>query len=246
MEFLRVRPNPSHANLNKDRSMDETTARQLIVEHCLKMNALGINQGTSGNISLRFGEGLLITPSGIPYEALKPQDVAFMRRNGEYEGKLAPSSEWRFHRDILMTRPEVNAVVHAHPSYCTALSIVGRGIPAVHYMIAAALGDIRVAPYATFGTEELSKNALGALDGRFACLLAHHGMIALGLTLPRALWLASEVETIARQYVLALQIGEPKVLPEDEIRRVIKRFQSYGMKDKPKESPGENSSENAV
>lgn len=226
--------------------MDETTARQLIVEHALKMNALGINQGTSGNISLRLKEGLLITPSGIPYETMTPQDVVFMRSNGECEGKLAPSSEWRFHRDILMTRQEVNAVVHAHPSYCTALSIVGRGIPAVHYMIAAALGDIRVAPYATFGTEELSKNALKALDGRFACLLAQHGMIALGITLPRALWLANEVETLARQYVLALQIGKPKVLSEGEIRRVIERFQTYGMKNSPKESPGENPSENAL
>lgn len=226
--------------------MDEKTARQLIVEHALKMNALGINQGTSGNISLRLKEGLLITPSGIPYETMTPQDVVFMRSNGKCEGKLAPSSEWRFHRDILMTRPEVNAVVHAHPSYCTALSIVGKGIPAVHYMIAAALGDIRVAPYATFGTEELSKNALKALDGRFACLLAQHGMIALGITLPKALWLANEVETLARQYVLALQIGKPKVLSEGEIRRVIERFQAYGMKNSPKESPGENSSENAL
>ena len=211
--------------------MDETPARQLIVDHCLKMNALGINQGTSGNISLKFKDGLLITPSSIPYEALRPQDIVFMRMDGGYDGEIPPSSEWRFHRDILVTRPEVNAVVHAHPSYCTALSIVGRGIPAVHYMIAAALGDIRVAPYATFGTEELSKNALKALEGRFACLLAHHGMIALGPTLPRALWLANEVETLAHQYVIALQIGKPKILPEDEIRRVVERFQSYGMKE---------------
>ncbi len=226
--------------------MEEAKARRSVLEHGQKMNALGINQGTSGNLSLRFGEGLLITPSGIPYEEMTPEDVVFMRMDGSYEGRHAPSTEWRFHRDILATKPEVNAVVHAHPAYCTALSIVWRGIPAVHYMIAAALGDVRVAPYATFGTEELSKNALKALEGRFACLLAHHGMIALGLTLPRALWLANEVETIARQYTIALQIGEPKVLPEDEIRRVIERFQSYGMKDKPKESPGENSSENAV
>ena len=226
--------------------MEEAKARRSVVEHGQKMNELGINQGTSGNLSLRFGEGLLITPSGIPYEEMTPEDVVFMRMDGSCEGRHAPSTEWRFHRDIMAVRPEIQAIVHAHPTYCTALSIVGRGIPAVHYMIAAALGDIRVAPYATFGTEELSKNALKALEGRFACLLAHHGMIALGPTLPRALWLANEVETIARQYTIALQIGEPKVLPEDEIRRVIERFQSYGVKDKPEESPGENSSENAV
>jgi L-fuculose-phosphate aldolase len=226
--------------------MEEAKARCSVVEHGQKMNALGINQGTSGNLSLRFGGGLLITPSGIPYDEMTPEDVVFVRMDGSYEGKLAPSSEWRFHRDIMAPRPEVTAVVHAHPAHCTALSIVGRGIPAVHYMIAAALGEIRVAPYATFGTEELSKNALEALKGRFACLLAHHGMIALGPTLPRALWLANEVETIARQYTIALQIGEPKVLPEDEIGRLIGQFQSYAVKDKSKENPGEDSSENAV
>jgi len=211
--------------------MDEAEARRLIVDLGLKMNALGINQGTSGNLSLRFGDGLLITPSGVPYEAMAPEDVVLMRMDGSYEGKRAPSTEWRFHRDILATRTEVNAIVHAHPSYCTALSIVGRGIPPVHYMIAAVLGEIRVAPYATFGTEELSKNALEALKGRFACLLAHHGMIAMGPSLPRALWLANEVETLARQYVIALQIGEPKVLPADEIERIIQKFMSYGIKE---------------
>jgi L-fuculose-phosphate aldolase len=211
--------------------MEEAKARQSVVEHGQKMNALGINQGTSGNLSLRFKEGLLITPSGIPYEEMGPEDVLFMRMDGSYDGRHHPSTEWRFHRDILAVRPEVHAVVHAHPTYCTALSIVGRGIPPVHYMIAAALGDIRLAPYATFGTEELSKNALLALEGRFACLLAHHGMIALGPTLPRALWLANEVETLARQYTIALQIGEPKVLPQDEIERVIQKFMPYGIKE---------------
>ena len=212
---------PSPASLKKRRS---------IIAACLEMNARGINQGTSGNISLREGEGLLITPTSMPYETMKPGDIVKMRLDGEVVGAGRPSSEWRFHLDILRERPDVNAVVHAHPSFCTTLAIMERGIPSIHYMIAAAGGDsIRCAPYATFGTAELSANAVEALKGRKACLLAHHGMIAVGASLASAMWLAVEVETLARQYVNCLQIGDPPLLSSLEIENVINRMSTYGL-----------------
>lgn len=206
--------------------------RREIVETCRAMNARGINRATSGNVGARCGDRLLITPSGLPYDAMSPEDIVAMPLEGDtgrYEGALAPSSEWRFHRDILRARPEVGAVVHTHSTYATALAICGREIPAVHYMIAAAGGPtIRVAPYATYGTAELSANALAALEGRSACLLANHGVIATGPDLQRALWLAGEVETLAEQYYLAQTLGVPRVLPDDEIARVVEKFKSYG------------------
>ncbi len=211
---------------------EEQQLRQGIIDTCLAMNAQGINQGTSGNVSARHGKAMLITPSGIPYEELKPADIVAMSLQGDdgaYEGKLAPSSEWRFHLDIMAARPEVGAIVHTHSTYATAMAICGLEIPAVHYMIAAAGGPtIRIAPYATYGTEELSQNALQALVGRSACLLANHGVIATGANLQRALWLAGEVETLARQYVLARALGSPTVLPDDEIAVVVEKFKSYG------------------
>ncbi|MEO3430484.1 class II aldolase/adducin family protein [Pelagibius sp. CAU 1746] len=211
---------------------EEQNLRQEIIQTCLAMNHQGINQGTSGNVSARHGKTMLITPSGIPYEALKPADIVAMPLDddyGAYEGKLAPSSEWRFHLDIMAARPEVGAIVHTHSTYATAMAICGFEIPAVHYMIAAAGGPtIRVAPYATYGTKELSRNALQALEGRGACLLANHGVIATGPGLQRALWLAGEVETLARQYVLARSLGKPVVLPEEEIAAVVEKFKSYG------------------
>jgi len=207
---------------------DEERLRRDIVDRCRELNTSGLNQGTSGNISARCGEGLLISPSGVPYEHLTPEMVVPMDMEGTWEGRLRPSSEWRFHRDILRSRPEVGAVVHAHPPYATALAIRRLDIPAVHYMVAVAGGDsIRCAPYATFGTEELSRVALEALEGRSACLLANHGIIATGRTLGHAMWLAVEVETLARQYVLALQIGGPVLLDEAEMKEVFQRFASY-------------------
>src|SRR3954453_17366287 len=175
--------------------------RQSIIEACRSMNRSGINQGTSGNISLRHESGLLITPTSVPYEAMQPEQIVYMGRDGTFDPAQHPSSEWRFHLDILNARPEVNAVVHAHPPYSTILAIMGLEIPPVHYMIAVAGGDsIRFAPYATFGTQELSEHAVRALEGREACLLEHHGMIAVGASLSKAMWLAVEVETLARQY----------------------------------------------
>jgi len=190
---------------------------------------LGLSQGTSGNVSVRHGDGFLVSPTGIPAEALTPDDIVPMTFAGTWTHRLAPSSEWRFHRDILARRPEIGAVVHAHPTYCTAFALCGRAIPAVHYMIAAVGGPtIRCAPYAPYGTEELSALALTALEDRAGCLLANHGMIATGPTLEKALWLAVEMETLARQYAVALQVGAPVILPDEEIAKTVERFKTYG------------------
>jgi L-fuculose-phosphate aldolase len=206
--------------------------RQSIIDACLRMNASGINQGTSGNISLRHGDGMLITPTSTPYEAMKPEHIVYMHLDGNHDPAQRPSSEWRFHRDILKARPEAQAIVHAHPPYSTMLAIMGMEIPPVHYMVAVAGGDtIRCAPYATFGTQELSEHAVRALEGRTACLLAHHGMIAVGPSLPKAMWLAVEVETLARQYHGCLQIGTPPLLPKEEIEKVRVRMAGYGHAD---------------
>ncbi|ANW00549.1 class II aldolase/adducin family protein [Bradyrhizobium icense] len=203
--------------------------RQSIIDACLRMNALGINQGTSGNISLRHGDGMLITPTSTPYEAMKPEQIVYMHLDGNHDPAQRPSSEWRFHRDILKARPEVQAIVHAHPPYSTMLAIMGMEIPPVHYMVAVAGGDtIRCAPYATFGTQELSEHAVRALEGRLACLLEHHGMIAMGVSLAKAMWLAVEVETLARQYHGCLQIGTPPLLSKEEIEKVRLRMAGYG------------------
>jgi L-fuculose-phosphate aldolase len=212
--------------------MNESEKRQAIIDACRRMNALGINQGTSGNISVRHGDGLLITPTSTPYETMKPDQIVFMKMDGSHAPTRRPSSEWRFHLDILRARKEAEAVVHAHPTYCTILAIMGREIPPIHYMIAAAGGDsIRCAPYATYGTPELSQHAVKALEGRLACLLDHHGMIAIGSSLEKALWLAVEVETLARQYHGCLQLGEPPLLSKDEIERVRRKMSGYGLAD---------------
>ncbi len=211
-------------------STNDRIERQSIIDACRQMNALGINQGTSGNISLSHGDGMLITPTSTPYDIMQPDQIVFMKLDSAPGAGQRPSSEWRFHRDILKARTEVNAVVHAHPPYATMLAIMGREIPAVHYMIACAGGDtIRCAPYATFGTEELSRHAVAALEDRSACLLAHHGMIAVGTSLAKAMWLAVEVETLARQYHGALQIGTPPLLSKTEIENVRARMAGYGI-----------------
>jgi L-fuculose-phosphate aldolase len=208
----------------------EQVKRQSIVDACRQMNTLGINQGTSGNISLRHGEGMLITPTSVPYDTMQPDQIVFLKLDGPPAAGQRPSSEWRFHRDILNARPEVNAVVHAHPPFSTVLAIMGIDIPPIHYMIACAGGDtIRCAPYATFGTEELSRRAVTALEDRSACLLAHHGMIAVGTSLAKAMWLAVEIETLARQYHGCLQIGTPPQLAKIEIQNVRARMAGYGV-----------------
>jgi L-fuculose-phosphate aldolase len=207
----------------------ETAIRRSIVEACREMNALGINQGTSGNISVRWRDGLLITPSGLPYEHMTAEDIVPMRLDGAYDHHRAPSSEWRFHCDIMHARGDVGAIVHAHPIYATAFAMCRKEIPAVHYMIAAAGGPtIRCGGYASYGTAELSDIAVAALEGRNACLLANHGMIATGADLDNAIWLAVEVETFCRQYAAALQIGRPHILPDEEIARTVEKFRTYG------------------
>ena len=194
---------------------DELEQRRDIIAACLWMNSSGLNQGTSGNISVRYGDTMLISPSGVPYEQLEPEDIVAMTLTGEYgsyeaKGNNIPSSEWRFHLDIMRARPDVGAIVHTHSLYATTLGCCRKDIPAVHYMIAASGGpNIRCSAYATYGTAELSTVALAALEDRTCCILANHGMIATGPTLAKAQWLAVELETIAKQYYLTLCIGGP-------------------------------------
>ncbi len=210
---------------------NELAVRRSIIKASLTMNAHGINQGKSGNISVRFGKGLIITPSGLPYEEMEPEDLAYMPFDGEYgawKGPYAPSTEWRFHVDILQARSDANAVVHCHSLYATVLAICGKEIPAIHYMIAGAGGPtIRCAPYATFGTKELSVNALAALEGRNCCLLSNHGTISVGADLYHTLVLAEELENLAKQYYLAEQMGGARILPDEEIANVMERTKNY-------------------
>ncbi|MCH2396049.1 class II aldolase/adducin family protein [Oceanibaculum sp.] len=207
--------------------MSDLELKQALIAACRRMNDLGINQGTSGNASIRLpdGSGLLVTPSSLPYEAMTPEDIVTLDWEGKPTGSRRPSSEWRFHLDILKARPDAGAVLHTHSMFATTLACLGRGIPAFHYMVAVAGGaDIRCSPYATFGTQELSAHAVKALEGRKACLLGNHGMICLEEDIGKALALAVEVETLAAQYWRALQIGEPILLPADEMARVLERF----------------------
>ncbi len=218
----------------------EIELRKEIIRTGIRMNELGINQGTSGNISVRWQEGILLTPTGIPYEELNPEDICYQNWEGEVEGRLERSSEWRFHLAIQKNRKDVNAVVHTHSNHATALAIQEMEIPAIHYMVAAGGGpNIRCAPYATFGTKELSQHALKALENRKCCLLAHHGVIATGSSISKALWLAGEVETLAKQYLLILSTGkEAKLLSGDEIERVRIKMSDYGLKTRDQKNSG--------
>jgi len=210
--------------------MDDMNLRRDMVATCRRMNELGINQGTSGNLSVREGDHILITPTSLPYDEMQPDDIVRMEFDGQYTGRH-PSSEWRFHRDILAARREVNVVLHCHSSFATTLACLHRGIPGFHYMIVVAGGaDIRCAPYATFGTQALSDVAVAALANRKACLLGQHGQIALGGTMKSALYLAVEVETLARMYVQALSLGEPPILSNEELDKVMKQMRDihYG------------------
>lgn len=201
-----------------------------VVETARAMNAAGINQGASGNVSARRkdGQGIWVTPSAVAYDAMTASDVVAMDWDGRWRVRREdrrPSSEWRFHLDILRARPEFGAVVHAHPVNATALAVHGRGIGPFHYMVALAGGrDIRCAGYATFGTSELSAQVLAALADRRACLMAHHGMVACGRDLGAALALAVEVETLAAQYVAACQLGSPPELSDAEIDAVLEKI----------------------
>lgn len=194
-----------------------------------KMAHNGLNKGTSGNASIRLDDGILITPSGVPPEQLTAGSMVYVDWQGVPEAGKKPSSEWRFHLDILLARPEVQAVVHCHSMFATTVACMGRSVPPFHYMIATVGGDdIRCAPYALFGTQALSYSAVAALQDRKACLLAHHGMIAIGNSLPQAVAIAVEVENLCEQYWRLLQLGEPGLLTPEQMREVHVQFKGYG------------------
>ncbi|MCG8381155.1 MAG: class II aldolase/adducin family protein [Gammaproteobacteria bacterium] len=199
------------------------TAAQMLAEQ-------GLSPGTSGNVSSRYKNGMLITPSGVNYAALTPDSLVFVDQNGQYQhDALKPSSEWQFHLSIYQHRRDINAVVHTHSEAATALACTGRSIPAFHYMVAIGGGEnIRCAPYATFGTEALARQALEALEGRMACLLANHGAIACGESLQTAARLASEVEVLSAQYSRALSIGDVQILDTQEMQAIFAKFKGYG------------------
>jgi L-fuculose-phosphate aldolase len=209
-------------------SANETLLRQQMLAVAQAMVTQGLNKGTAGNVGYRCGNDFLVTPSGCPVNQMQAADMVAMRFDGTPISTGKPSSEWHFHRDILDKRPEVGAVVHCHSPFATTLACLRRDIPPFHYMIALAGGDtIRCAPYALFGTEALSIAALVALENRKACLLANHGMIALGRDLDDALAIAIEVESLCEQYWRALQIGEPILLTDNEMQAVFARFKDY-------------------
>jgi L-fuculose-phosphate aldolase len=192
----------------------------------------GLNQGTSGNVSVRSREGFLITPSGQNMVALTADDMVEMSLAGDVLGEGRPSSEWRFHRDIYATFPAAEAIVHAHSPFAVALACLRRDLPAFHYMVAMAGGiDIRCAAYATFGTQALSDAVLTALHDRRACLMANHGLLAWGRSLSGALALANEVEALCGQYLRACQVGDPVLLSEAEMQEVLEKFKNYGSQD---------------
>jgi L-fuculose-phosphate aldolase len=209
--------------------MNETELRSEMVRITKQLDELGLNRGTSGNLSARFESGMLITPSGMGAEGLTEDDIVFVQMDGTSRGRWQPSSEWLFHRDIFMQRKEFGAVVHTHSTAATALACLRKDIPPFHYMIALLGGDtIRCAKYATFGTQELSDNVLLALKDRKACLLANHGMIAAGTDLAEAFRNTVEVESLSEMYLRALQAGEPVLLSEQEFRDAQNRFAGYG------------------
>ena len=203
--------------------------RETLLYNFQQLAKLGLNRGTSGNASVRLDDHFLITPSGMAAETLTIHDMVEVNMAGQTIGAGKPSSEWRFHRDIYEARPEVNAVVHTHAMFATSLSCLRKDIPPFHYMIAVAGGqDIRCADYALFGTQALSNAAITALKDRKACLLANHGMIAVGKTLQQAVDIAIEVETLCEQYWRALQVGSPHLLSNDEMAEVFEQFKDYG------------------
>jgi L-fuculose-phosphate aldolase len=223
----------SAAMTDPDGAMTDKNLRVAVIAACRELVQRGLAYATSGNASVRRDQRhFFVSPSGMPYDTLEPDDIPLMDVDGRWFGRRRPSSEWRFHRDVFRSRDDVTAIVHTHSPKATSLACTGRGIPAFHYMVAVAGGpDIRCAPYYTFGTQELSDAAVAALEGRKACLLANHGVIAVGADLPAALALAGEVENLAAQYCSALAVGEVRILQEIEMRRVVEKFRTYGKQD---------------
>ncbi len=208
--------------------------RQELIDFARRMGSAGLNRGTAGNLSVRgnkTGHGFWITPTGMDYDTLAPDDIVFVNKDGSSTGMRKPSSEWRFHHDLYLARPEAGAVLHAHSPFATALACLRREIPPFHYMIARFGGDtVRCADYATFGTQQLSNNALKAMDGRSACLLANHGLLVFGRDLKQAFDHAVELETLCEQYVLALQVGTPVLLDAEEMQTMQEKFRTYGQR----------------
>jgi L-fuculose-phosphate aldolase len=213
---------------------DTTETRQAIIDACLRLNAEGINQGTSGNVSVRAGEAMLITPSGVPYEDMTPDMIQPVPLAGAPAGTgpLKPSTEWRFHQALYNSKPAMHAVVHAHPVHCTALAQNRMTIPAVHYMVAAFGGhDVPLAGYALFGGADLARNVTAAMTDRHACLMANHGATVVGESLPKALWRMGELEALAQTYILSLSIGTPHLLDRLQIEEALAAFADYGHRD---------------
>ena len=215
---------------------EERSIRDAIIGACNEMNASGLNQGTSGNISARVGNRMLISPSATHYHTMTPDMIASMDLDGEmdgaWEGPRKPSTEWRFHYTLQKTRPDIGAVVHAHSTYCTTLSILRKPIPACHYMVAAFGGhDVKCSGYATFGSKQLADLAIEAMENRTACLLANHGMIAVGKSIDEAMWRAVELETLAKQYHQSLLVGDPVILSKKDIADTLAKFAGYGIQE---------------
>lgn len=211
----------------------EEALRRELQQTARRLHTIGLTAAATGNVSVRCNDGLLITPSGIDYDDMQPPDLVLLDMDGTMAaGSRRPSSEWRIHCDIYRRRPEFGAIVHTHSAHATAVACQRRAIPPFHYMVTRAGGhDVRCAEYATFGTQALSDNVLAALAERSACLLANHGLIAAAADLTGALRLAWEMEELARQYCLTLQMGEPVLLDADELERVAARFGDYGQRD---------------
>ena len=212
--------------------MQDTRAlRQSIIDGCIWMQAAGLNQGTSGNISLRVGDGLLITPSAVPYADMTPDMICKIPIDAPPGPDQNPSTEWQFHQSVLKARPDIHAVVHAHPVHATAVAIQRRAIPAVHYMVAAFGGDnVPCTGYALFGSDALADMVAQAVTGRHGCLMANHGALTVGDSLDRALWRMQELENLARMLLLAEQSGTPIILNGDEIARTLASFEGYGLR----------------
>ncbi|MCB2108878.1 MAG: class II aldolase/adducin family protein [Rhodobacteraceae bacterium] len=212
---------------------DDLSLRLQLIDACRRLESSGLTFGTSGNVSVRRdASSILISPSGVEYATLQPHDIPVLSFDGHWYGRLRPSSEWRFHRDVMRMRTDAGAIVHTHSTYATALACRRQAIPAFHYMVAVAGGrDIRCAPYHTFGTQALSDAVLKALENRSACLLANHGVIAIGRDIDAALKLAGEVENLARQYVIASTNGNVQVLADTEMECVVEKFRDYGRQD---------------
>ncbi len=203
--------------------------RKKLLEVARALDAARLNTGTAGNVSVRTDNGMLITPSGMPSATCTPANMVEVADDGTALGALAPSSEWRMHRDIYRNRPEAGAIVHTHAPFATALACQRVGIPPFHYMVARFGGkDVRCAGYATFGTQALSDLIMSALDNRNACLIANHGMAVFGRDLDHALSLAIEFEALCEQYWRTLQLGTPVLLSDAEMAEVVERFSWYG------------------